>query len=216
MLEATIPALNGWSNFYVIVGSSAAALIGLQFVVIALVNDTRMRTSSATLSAFSTPTVVHLGGALVISSVMSAPWPTIRSLSFTIATCGIIGFAYAATVLVSTLRQTLYKPVLEDWLFHIVFPFSAYIGFAVGGAFLRFATSSMLFVLGAATLGLLLIAIHNAWDTVMFLVTSRQHPEADAAAAAAATVTDSPSPAPHAYDAVRQPPSPVSPLPRRP
>jgi predicted acylesterase/phospholipase RssA len=30
-------ALAGWENFYVIVGSSAGALIGLQFVVMALV-----------------------------------------------------------------------------------------------------------------------------------------------------------------------------------
>ena len=32
-------ALGGWQNFYVIVGSSAGALIGLQFVVMALVAD---------------------------------------------------------------------------------------------------------------------------------------------------------------------------------
>jgi hypothetical protein len=30
---------SGWQNFYVIVGSSAGALIGLQFVVMALVAD---------------------------------------------------------------------------------------------------------------------------------------------------------------------------------
>ena len=30
-------ALNGWANFYVIVGSSAGGLIGLQFVVMTLV-----------------------------------------------------------------------------------------------------------------------------------------------------------------------------------
>ena len=30
-------ALSGWENFYVIVGSSAGALIGLQFVVMTLI-----------------------------------------------------------------------------------------------------------------------------------------------------------------------------------
>lgn len=30
-------ALGGWENFYVIVGSSAGALVGLQFVVITLI-----------------------------------------------------------------------------------------------------------------------------------------------------------------------------------
>ena len=33
--------LAGWANFYVIVGSSAGALTGLTFVVIALIRDTR-------------------------------------------------------------------------------------------------------------------------------------------------------------------------------
>jgi len=32
-------AIDGWENFYVIVGSSAGALIGLQFVVIALIAE---------------------------------------------------------------------------------------------------------------------------------------------------------------------------------
>ncbi len=32
--------LAGWENFYVIVGSSAGALIGLQFVVITLIAET--------------------------------------------------------------------------------------------------------------------------------------------------------------------------------
>jgi hypothetical protein len=216
MADATIPALDGWSNFYVIVGSSAAALIGLQFVVIALVNDTRMKTSTMTMSAFSTPTVVHLGGALVISSVMSAPWPSIRALSITVGACGLIGIAYATTVLVSSLRQTQYKPVLEDWLFHIIFPFTAYVAFALAGGFLRVAPRSMLFALGAAALGLLLIAIHNAWDTVMFLIARRQGEDARAAEASATPPTSSPNPAPPAYGAARQPPSPASPSRRRP
>jgi hypothetical protein len=34
-------ALGGWGNFYVIVGSSAGALIGLQFVVMTLIANMR-------------------------------------------------------------------------------------------------------------------------------------------------------------------------------
>ena len=41
MVDPTIAPLAGWESFYVIVGSSGAALIGLQFVVIALVSDIR-------------------------------------------------------------------------------------------------------------------------------------------------------------------------------
>jgi hypothetical protein len=41
-----VSALAGWQNFYVIVGSSAGALIGLQFVVMTLIAS-RHREQSA-------------------------------------------------------------------------------------------------------------------------------------------------------------------------
>jgi hypothetical protein len=70
-----MPALAGWENFYVIVGSSAGALIGLQFVVITLVAEIPIiRDVERAGSAFSTPTVVHFGTALLLSAIVSAPW----------------------------------------------------------------------------------------------------------------------------------------------
>ena len=54
-------ALGGWENFYVIVGSSAGALIGLQFVVMALVSDMpRTPNQAQTGHAFATPTMCSL------------------------------------------------------------------------------------------------------------------------------------------------------------
>jgi hypothetical protein len=170
MMAATHPALVGWENFYVIVGSSAAALIGLQFVVIAIVKDTRTRTASGTLSAFATPTVVHLGGALVISAIMSAPWQTLSGMSRTLTICGFIALGYAATVIIHAFRQTGYRPVWEDWLWHIVLPSCVYVALTVAAITLSRHSGPALFVIGGAALGLLLISIHNAWDTVTYLV----------------------------------------------
>ncbi len=42
-MEAGTLPLRAWETFYVIVGSSAAALTGLQFVVIALIAESRVR-----------------------------------------------------------------------------------------------------------------------------------------------------------------------------
>jgi hypothetical protein len=41
--------------------------------------------------------------------------------------------------------------------------------------FLRTTTLLALFAIGAAALGLLLIGIHNAWDTVTHIVVVRLH-----------------------------------------
>jgi hypothetical protein len=167
------PALSGWENFYVIVGSSSAALIGLQFVVIALVADTHLRSTSETLGAFATPTVVHLGGALLISAIMSAPWATLFAVALALGCCGMLGLGYCTSVLIRARRQTGYAPVLEDWIWHTILPFTAYGALTLSALLLRGAPREWLFVIAAATLGLLLIAIHNAWDTVTYIVTQQ-------------------------------------------
>ena len=59
---------SAWESFYVIVGSSGGALIGLQFVVITLIADRRHFAKASGLSAFGTPTVVHFAGALLVSA----------------------------------------------------------------------------------------------------------------------------------------------------
>src|SRR5258708_12025294 len=74
MKEAAVSQLAAWQNFYVIIGSSAATLTGLMFVVITLIAGSQMRRSSGTNAAFGTPTVVHFCAALLVAAVLSAPW----------------------------------------------------------------------------------------------------------------------------------------------
>jgi hypothetical protein len=59
---------------------------------------------------------VHLAGALLVSAIMSAPWPSLAPLSATVGIGGIWGVAYGAIVIRRARRQTDYKPVWEDWL----------------------------------------------------------------------------------------------------
>ena len=54
-----MPAFTGRENFYVIVASSAGALIGLQFVVITLIADRPITPGQAQAGdTFATPTIV--------------------------------------------------------------------------------------------------------------------------------------------------------------
>ncbi len=169
----TDPRLAAWESYYVIVGSSGAALIGLQFVVITLIAGMRRRTDAGSLSAFGTPTVVHFTGALLVSAVMSAPWPSLFPASVALAVCGLGGLAYGALVFRRARRQSGYEPVWEDWLWFTILPGAAYLALAVAALLLRAAPRPALYVVGASALGLLLIGIHNAWDTVTHIVVSR-------------------------------------------
>lgn len=107
--------LAGWENFYVIVGSSAGALIGLQFVVITLIADTPIEQADAQAGgAFATPSVVHFGVVLFLSAIVSAPWSSLTPVSLLWGLVGLSGIACSIIVARRLRRQTAYKPVLED------------------------------------------------------------------------------------------------------
>ncbi len=178
MTDLANPHLAPWENFYVIVGSAAAALIGVQFVVIALIANLRRLATADSIRAFGTPTVVHLGEALVVSSFMSAPWHSLSRASIALIICGLGGLGYASLAIHRARRQTAYKPVWEDWIWYAALPCSAYAALVVAALLLRTTTQAALFVIGAAALGFLLIGIHNAWDTVTHVVVTDAHGDA--------------------------------------
>jgi hypothetical protein len=169
--------LNGWENFYVIVGSSAGALIGLQFVVITLIAaKPTTQVDAQTGGAFATPSVVHFGVVLLLSAIGSAPWNGITTVAVLWGLVGLCGVVYAVIVARRMRVHSAYKPVFEDWLFHVLLPFAAYAVLAISAYAAQFHARPTLFLVGAAALLLLFIGIHNAWDAVTYhvFVGSRQ------------------------------------------
>jgi hypothetical protein len=168
-----------WDTFYVIVGGAAAALTGLQFVVIAIIADSRERSATPeTLDAFGTPNIVHFSAVLLVSAVLSAPWPSLRSLDLAMGGCAIAGVVYGIIVVRRARRQTSYQPVLEDWVWHAVLPLVAYGVMTVAAAGLTFDIRDALFAIAASALLLLFIGIHNAWDTVTYITVGQGQPRA--------------------------------------
>jgi hypothetical protein len=170
---AAITVLTRWVNFYAITGTAAASLTGLQFVVIALVAQIRPSKSGGGIDAFSTPTIVHFGTVLLLSSVLCAPWTGLWAPAALIALCGAAGMGYAGLVSWRAKRVAEYSLVLEDWLWHIILPLTAHAMLLAAGLTLVRWPTGALFAIAAAALLLLFIGIHNAWDTVTFLVIQR-------------------------------------------
>ena len=173
MTEAVPDALAGWESYYVIVGSSAAALTGLQFVVMALVAEVTERASEDQISAFGTPSIVHFCVALLTSAVLSAPWRSLASAALVLGIVGLAGLLYVAIVIRRARRQEGYQPVFEDWLWHATLPIVSYAALTGGAAGMTRREHESLFVIAAATLLLVFIGIHNAWDTVTFITLTR-------------------------------------------
>jgi hypothetical protein len=185
MSEVAPFSAHAWESFYVIVGSSAGALTGLQFVVITLITEGGLlRGSNESLSAFGTPNIVHFCAALLVSAILTAPWTGLAPPGIGIALAGAGGFLYSALVVRRALRQRDYKPVLEDWVWHATLPLLAYAALVVAGIQLSHDSGGALYIVGAAVLLLVFIGIHNAWDTVTYITFERAR-ELKAAAAAA-------------------------------
>src|SRR5579871_4339540 len=123
MHEAATSPLSSWENFYAIIGSAAAALTGLMFVVITLIASRESRRSNASVAAFGTPTIVHFCAALLIAATLSAPWQTPWHATLLLGIYGLGGLIYIIVVLLRAWRQTEYSPVLEDWIWHTILPF---------------------------------------------------------------------------------------------
>lgn len=169
-----LPTMNGlaeWQSFYVLVGSAAGALIGLQFVLLALVAESPLASSlGQAAGAMGTPTVVHFATSLLVAAVLSAPW---RSTGIPAVICGgagAAGIAYIAVVARRMRRQTAYSPDHSDWFFYMLLPLLAY-GLLAGSAYAASCGAHRgLFGVGAATMLLLFIGIRNSWDSVTYHV----------------------------------------------
>jgi hypothetical protein len=167
--------LAGWENFYVIMGSSAGGLTGLTFVVIALATEAR-RTNAVGLNTFITPTIVHFGTVLGLAAFMCVPRLTALGLALLLGAAGIAGLVYVG-VIAANIHHKLgdYVAVREDWFWNVVLPGVAY-GVLCATALLIEQGRAEIAVYGVAlaSVGLLYIGIHNAWDIAIWMSLKKQ------------------------------------------
>ena len=82
---------------------------------------------------------------------------------------GLFGVAYVLRVIYRTKRLTTYRAETEDWVWYTVLPLVAYVTIVLVAFLLPNVAAGALFALAGATMLLIFIAIHNAWDIVTFL-----------------------------------------------
>lgn len=168
--------LVAWQTFFFLVGSTGAGLTGLQFVVIALIAESRRRATTREIEAFTTPTIFHFCAVLLIAALLSAPWQGLFRVALALGVCGGAGVVYGLVVVRRAGRQTTYHPVFEDWLWHSVLPLIAYALLLAASLVLTRYPRQVLFVIGGTSVLLLFIGIHNAWDTVTYITVDQAAP----------------------------------------
>ena len=168
--------LSGWDSFYVILGSSSAALIGLQFVVIALSSDHGKitRADEMTVRAFGTPTIIHFSVVLLLAAVVTIPRQTVFSLHLCVVAAAFFGLIYVVRAFILARRQQTYKPVGSDWVWHIALPLVSYLHLLLWGFALAHAASEALYGVAVTAIVLLYVGIHNAWDSAVYIALERR------------------------------------------
>jgi hypothetical protein len=161
----------GWENFYLIVGPSAGALIGLMFVVVTLTAGRERDQTERGKHLYTSPIVWHLGVVLVLSGAAVAP--AISPKLFGVATGGLalLGIAMGVRSTVGIARAQLTGPkdnMFDMWWYGII-PTVVYVGLAGAAVSVLYGWSWSADAVGAALMSLLLVSIHAEWDLVTFL-----------------------------------------------
>jgi hypothetical protein len=173
--------LSEWESFYIIVGPSAGALIGLQFVVLTLIAERPSMRIAEAGAAFITPMIVHYEMVLFLSALLLAPWHSILPISIIWASVGGIGFVYECVVVRRMFKQAAYKLGFEDWIFYVVLPFVAYLVLMLSPLLASTHEREAVFAVAAATLLILFAGIHNSWDSISYHVFVVRNRPAEAA-----------------------------------
>jgi hypothetical protein len=168
--------LQGWTNYFIMTGSSAATLVGLLFVVITLCASLAVTPAARAVRAFLTPVLVHFGAVLTLSLILLVPWSSRVPLAIAIALHGIAGLVYAAIVTRLFGRLDFNPLTLRARLVYSGGPALANLALIAGAAGLYadrpFAGDA---IAGAAAL-LLLLALVESWDVTLWIIANREQP----------------------------------------
>jgi hypothetical protein len=163
--------LHDWHDFYVLVGTASATLVGLMFVAVSIGTAIFNEDHRGAVTAFITPTVMHFASVLfgcLIATMPSHSWQTLGSL---LGAGALAGSVYSGRVAVQMVVRRRYKVDLEDRVFYGLLPLAGYVLALVAAVllFTRAATVSA-DLIAAAVLTLLFAAIRNAWDMMVWIV----------------------------------------------
>lgn len=157
-----------WDSFYLIVGPSAGAMIGMLFVVASLAGGLEQSQALRGASIYMTPTVFHLGVVMVLSAVASVPALHAHATGALIAAAALGGLVYCATVIVRLYRPKIAAHWSDIHCYGCV-PALVYALLAATAATVWFAQPAAPYLLAATLTALLLISIRNAWDLVTWI-----------------------------------------------
>jgi hypothetical protein len=164
--------LGSWHDFYMLLGTASATLIGLLFVAATIGSGVFSSGRRAASRVFLSASVIHFSTILIACLIVVSPIRDWRVLAIMIAGCGVFGLGYYGVTWRDTVRDGLNKSIdLEDRFWYAVLPVIGYLC-ETGSGFALQERPHLGCTALALSMGLLLVVgIHNAWDITLWTIT---------------------------------------------
>ncbi len=165
-----------WESFYFMIGSAAAGLIGLLFVVETLTSSYDRSIALKGAKLYLTPTVLHFSIVFTVSAVSVAPGLSTHVGAVLIGGAALVGLSSAVRASIG-LRGGI--PGVEEpphwsdfWLYGVA-PTVFYLPLVGAAAGIWVQAAWAPFAAAAALLAILLLGIRHAWDLVTWMAPTR-------------------------------------------
>jgi hypothetical protein len=170
----------GWENYYLMIGSSAGALIGLMFVVVTLTAGRDRAEVEHGKHLYTSPIVWHLAVILALSGAAAVPKMSMKIFGAAALGLAILGFAWGIRSAVGIARRPGAPDAAGfDMFWYGLAPAIVYVGLGVAAFGMLSATAWGTTATAAALMALLLVSIHAEWDLVTYLAPIAGQPPPD-------------------------------------
>jgi hypothetical protein len=159
--------LEHWHEFYLLVGTAAAALVALLFVAASIGAGFLSAEHSSNSRTYMSPVVLHFTAVLFACVIGLVPSHTGTSLGLLIAGGSIAALIYSSLILARVLKSKTID--LGDRLAYGISPVIGYAAGLVAGGLFLLGSRRAPDVLAGALVWLLTVNIRNAWDLALFL-----------------------------------------------
>jgi hypothetical protein len=170
MLASPSELLHNWHDFYVLIGTASATLVGLMFVAASIGSSIFNEEHRAPMKAFITPTVVHFAAVLFTCLLVIIPTHSWRTLGGLLGVGALAGSIYCGTILIQLFIGHKFNVDFSDRLFYALIPALGYVLGFISAVLLLIRSAASVNLMAAALLTLLLAGIRNAWDMLLWIV----------------------------------------------
>jgi hypothetical protein len=158
-----------WANFYLAIMQTAAALIGLLFVIIALGAQQGVNQVDEVpkIRVYMTPTAIYFASVLILGALLSFPNHTAVTATICTVLSGAGGLVYVALTLIGSKKT---YEVRHDFILYAILPSAAYGLLLVGGILLLSDAQVGLTLIALGMLSLITISVRNSWAIAINII----------------------------------------------